>query len=450
MTKYSMETVFSGDCSDEGIITLSEVMERDYNCFITNNIEYNNGTLTIIKEYSEKPVVISDSDFMFYIDGEEAELNTPIILSPGIYAITEESLLDSEKYMVTTDYSECHDGTITIGPGEEKQCTITNKVTTIEEPQGSIKLYKYACPAGTMLGPNNVPDSEGAFIVPEECVPVEGAKFQYYYKENEGTTGIGPWITNPDDFDTLLGITDDLGLIIADNLMPGQYDIAEFMNNTILPDEEMLYFGCMYDSGGKEDNYEYTLVYEGQESKCVAYNKKTPALVTSNVMMCKEDDNGNRLEGWQLMLHNKDPVGTLEVYPNGDIFFLSDLPVGNYVIVSEGKYVYRNNPNARYTDAAFSQRLETDNMYNIVGPTYESWVRLYGYTNYLTLQVQGSSVDWGMLYNKDHVYAYNYAHAGGDIEFIITDDYYKDNSGYLTVKVYEGFAYGLMKVDASR
>jgi hypothetical protein len=512
------------------------------------------------------------------------------------------------------------------------------------EPEpGAILLHKYACPVGTEFSTENVPDAEGEFEVPEGCVAVEGAMFGYYFKHNEGTSWVGD-IMGAEYF-SYFGTTDENGMIYVEELSLGQYDLAEFVvEEVMLHDEDMLYFGCMYDHGSKTDNYEYTIVKDDETSVCVAYNVlpedepfvcteeeslinrimngdfETPVVVTqqgwdvfpdgtpgmewqvewrsdipasynsndkpenghlelhrgvngwlpysgeqyaeldsdwdgpagslvnepasvvifqhvetaigqeyslsyafsprpgagsadnqlrvlindvevdlhiadgtentntewtvysfsfvateeltkvafedagtansigtfiddvtlncvmpeepqdAHILMCKEDQFEERLEGWQLLLHNAEPVATLSVYPDGETYSVEGLEEGNYVVISEGKYVYRSTPGARYTDAAFSLRLETDNMYQVVGPTYENWVRLYGYTQLLSLQVDGVAVDWGMLFSHDHTYAYGHYHMGGDLEFRILDDNYADNSGHLTVYVYEGYS----------
>ena len=178
----------------------------------------------------------------------------------------------------------------------------------------------------------------------------------------------------------------------------------------------------------------------GDATACPPEARDRPELETSStVLMCKADQFGNDLEGWQLLLIGDAPVATLDVTPFGDTFSV-DLPEGDYVVVAEGKYTYRPTAGARYSDAAFSQRLTTDSMYIEVGPTFETWVRLFERTELLSLQVNGVAVNWGELFSQDHLYAYGVAHAGGELDFRIQDNRYNDNSGSINVRIYEGYA----------
>jgi len=58
------------------------------------------------------------------------------------------------------------------------------------------------------------------------------------------------------------------------------------------------------------------------------------------------------------------------------------------------------------------------------------------WTNYLEVLVNDTPVAWG-IYNSSHIYSINYTGIGSTISFKILDDYYSDNSGSITVKIYQ-------------
>ena len=75
------------------------------------------------------------------------------------------------------------------------------------------------------------------------------------------------------------------------------------------------------------------------------------------------------------------------------------------------------------------------------GPSSYVWQDLVeGYESYgeglLELRVNGSFVEWGP-YNAAHVYTLEQAGTGSPVAFDIYDIYYPNNSGSLTVKIYE-------------
>ena len=55
---------------------------------------------------------------------------------------------------------------------------------------------------------------------------------------------------------------------------------------------------------------------------------------------------------------------------------------------------------------------------------------------YLQLKVNGENVDWVGDYT-DHVYEYYYEGKDSSVHFNIVDDYYGDNSGGLSVSIFE-------------
>ena len=60
--------------------------------------------------------------------------------------------------------------------------------------------------------------------------------------------------------------------------------------------------------------------------------------------------------------------------------------------------------------------------------------------HHLDLMVDGNGVDWGG-YSPAHEYSHYYTGTGSKVQFSILDDVYGDNSGELTVKIYEQVHY---------
>ena len=56
--------------------------------------------------------------------------------------------------------------------------------------------------------------------------------------------------------------------------------------------------------------------------------------------------------------------------------------------------------------------------------------------NYLEILINNLSVSWG-AYNSSHIYSINYTGMGSIINFKITDNSYSDNSGSITIKIYQ-------------
>jgi len=103
--------------------TLNASNGEDIVCTITNTVKA--GTLTLVK------TVVNDnggtkvaSDFQAYIDGNPVAWNTPITFDTGSYTASEDEIAG---YTASDWGSDCAaDGSVTLGPGENKTCTITN------------------------------------------------------------------------------------------------------------------------------------------------------------------------------------------------------------------------------------------------------------------------------------------------------------------------------------
>ena len=300
----------------------------------------------------------------------------------------------------------------------------------------NVHITKYTCDQGTQVDSANDISTDGSHEAPETCSRQEGVQFGYVEQTDKeiGDTG-SPWDRTPIAY---TGVTNESGELVFSNLnTTHRYGIVELdgEGNPIEDLSNLLFFSCTDDAGNNYVEHEYVFPENDTTKYCVAYNKR----VSAEVLMCKQDHVGNSLEDWQLMLLGEEPVATVEVFPDGEVYSSSSLPDGDYVVIAEGAYVYRPTSGATHSDAAFSQRDPSDNMYQVVGPTYDTWVRLYNHTDHLTLQVNGAPVDWGEQFSHSHTYAYATSHEGA-FDFQITDTQYNDNSGSIQVAIYEGYA----------
>lgn len=159
----------------------------------------------------------------------------------------------------------------------------------------------------------------------------------------------------------------------------------------------------------------------------------------SDVTICKVDQNQNPLSGWEVMLKGS-KIETVIVNPNGnDYSTVATLEAGSYQLVAKGSYVYRNDPNADRSDAAYSKRLPSDSVY---GGPYAPWVRVNDFpmpnTGWLGIQVDQANINWGNVFNPLHEYsAFKTLAVDDQLDFRILDDQYGDNTGFLTVDIYK-------------
>jgi hypothetical protein len=131
-------------------------------------------------------------------------------------------------------------------------------------------------------------------------------------------------------------------------------------------------------------------------------------------------------------------VDAILVYPDGKISYSKNLPAGTYIVKAKGTYTYRNLGGQGEVflkaDALFSERAPGDTGYDAGNP----W-RIAGDSGNLGIKVNGAhpSATWGTEYNSDNDYSGEVVlNEDGTITFQITDSFYGDNSGYLTVTIW--------------
>lgn len=162
---------------------------------------------------------------------------------------------------------------------------------------------------------------------------------------------------------------------------------------------------------------------------------------TSDVTVCKYDDSGAPLSGWNVSLKG-DLIKTVNVLPDGSDYNSSLLGEDDYVLEASGYYTYRpGTAGAEYTDANYSKRHPSDAVY---GGPYVPWVNVNSFpaphTGWLGVMVNGSATNWSDYFNPEHIYTLGYPNYSGNFSFKILDDNYSDNSGQIPVKIYHGYA----------
>lgn len=169
-------------------------------------------------------------------------------------------------------------------------------------------------------------------------------------------------------------------------------------------------------------------------------NCSTPT--TSTVTMCKADAQENMLSGWQLKLSGSS-VGSVNVIPDGNDHVISNVPAGDYILNASGKYTYRpSEPDALYTDAAYSKRLAGDYV-GYSGP-FLPWMKVNDfaapYQGWLGVMFNNLLTDWGSVFNPSHEYSLGTnLPSTANMSFKILDDNYTDNTGFITVDVQKGY-----------
>lgn len=166
---------------------------------------------------------------------------------------------------------------------------------------------------------------------------------------------------------------------------------------------------------------------------------------TATVEICKFNEDDDRLSGWTLMLLGNH-VETVNVPSTGTEVFSTNSLDGNYAFVANGTYTYRPGYSGSVTDAAFSMRTAGNDPIDPTGHPYNPWVRVNDfaspYAGYLGITVDNAvgSTDWGSVFNSLHEYSLQYNGDGDAAGFKMLDSSYGDNSGSLTVDIYEGFS----------
>ncbi len=168
-----------------------------------------------------------------------------------------------------------------------------------------------------------------------------------------------------------------------------------------------------------------------------------PAPTTTDVQICKYDDEQNALPNWTVMLvgeHVEDVI----VPSDGTKVFSSALANDqSYAFIANGTYVYRPNAVGNISDAAFSMRSYTGDPVNPTGHPYEPWVdvNLLPSSGRLGITIDDDvpGTNWSDIFNSLHEYALGYTGTGNTASFQIHDDQYGDNSGSLSVAIHKGY-----------
>lgn len=179
---------------------------------------------------------------------------------------------------------------------------------------------------------------------------------------------------------------------------------------------------------------------------------------TTDVMVCKEDQSGTPLAGWNLMLRGAQVDGPREIQVMSDTPVESALlPAGYYLNLITGTYLYWPNsqPTAGLADASYTLRPvenppDAPNTFNPnLSPTWMDSAGFPGaFQNYLKIEVNGTTPTWG-TYNSGHTYATGTALAGANtFKYNLNfDDVWGDNSNAaadaatrLRATTYHGYA----------
>lgn len=169
------------------------------------------------------------------------------------------------------------------GTSESNPAGVIYKVTVNSETcppaNGTIKITKYECSAGTTV----VRSANGVGKqVPESCTLEAGATFGYVHGEQTDANAPYPELVSSI---TPAGSTNSSGILNISDLSPtGRYLIMETnSNNEKLPSGDILGLYCTGDgdTSDNNDNQELTFVPAGGVVNCIAYNKKAVVTPTS-------------------------------------------------------------------------------------------------------------------------------------------------------------------------
>ncbi|MGI6278603.1 MAG: hypothetical protein ACOYJ8_02230 [Patescibacteria group bacterium] len=140
------------------------------------------------------------------------------------------------------------------------------------------------------------------------------------------------------------------------------------------------------------------------------------------VEICKEDDLGNRLSGWEVALASEKVDGPTPInVSDSSGTNSSDLETGKYLIKVGGTYRYGSSQ--MIADAGYSYRPSN------IPSGCDCWLSGFDLPsgNGLMVQINNNTVNWGTLNEPLHSYTHVYDHSGGPINFSIHDDNYNDN-----------------------
>lgn len=144
---------------------------------------------------------------------------------------------------------------------------------------------------------------------------------------------------------------------------------------------------------------------------------------TTSLTVCKQDDEGDYLDGWQMNLAAdiSPEIGHTPIDITQEVGTTLDLPAGSYLIKASGTYQYGNA--SMIADAGFAYR--PSGISNGCDCWFDGWDYPSGQP-WLMLLINGEPIRWGE-FSESHVYYTTYHHPGGDLQLSILDDFYGDN-----------------------
>lgn len=429
------------------------------------------GTITIVKE------VIGDSGLKFEFESDfgsfslaHGQSTTTVVEAPGSYDVSE-IVPEGWNYprISCTNQAEGDDGEISISVevDQEVTCTFTNSeeeyqcrveivsdtTNTVEETLANAVATYSGHPAWTALIPGatwiwntfhvDAPTTNETFTF-KKTFTVEGindatlsiaADNSYEVFINTNNVAIP---TQGDENNFQVG-TQDNGI-----------DVTGLLNENAVNTIEVRVKNWALGGGTWENNPAgalYKLIVNSEvEEMCVQPAEEDD---TTDVTICKYDDNDQSLPGWTVMLLGDKVGNTLNILPNGINVLSEVLTSGDpYAFIASGSYVYRPGNEGDISDAAFTKRSYTSDPINPIGHPYEPWVDVnnlpapyewaQGYLG-ITVDDAAPGTDWGTIFNSLHTYALGYTGTGTEAKFKILDDNYGDNSGLLNVDVYNGY-----------
>ncbi|MCA9359573.1 hypothetical protein KC850_00870 [Candidatus Kaiserbacteria bacterium] len=313
------------------------------------------------------------------------------------------------------------------------------------EPVANIHTSKIVCtdeadlPNGSVTKPISATTASDWVEGHSSCELVKGWEFEWGPKNSSdpGDTLVG---SAGGDWTTFTG-----SIAIPESELESHLWVREVLQEDYIPfthgpegnkntDDVTAEMYCHTDAKNY-DNYDRL---DGPEAEndyyCVAWN--VPVEKTSDVTICKYDDQQESLSGWQLSLLG-DEVDTLAVKSDGTTQSMLNVPVGEYVLKADGAYRYRGGT-VLEADARFSERKAGDPGFG----TYpdQPWRVASALTGGLAVQVNGDlGVIWGDTFSPSHVYYGGLSQAVlGNLDFYIYDNVYTDNSGEIDVTLYNG------------
>jgi hypothetical protein len=257
-------------------------------------------------------------------------------------------------------------------------------------PVGNVQFTKYVCAQDETITNAQRPDTNGNFVVPDDCELQSGAQFGYIHQADK-TDLSAPYLgLSPDTtpFTPLAGATDSNGVLVT-SLMPsaGRYMLAELDGGgQKIDDGNLLGFLCLGDGGIFTNNYEATFVPENGTTYCAVFNRDPDTSIVLNEFLPDPqgaDDAAIPQGEW------------VELYNNSAF----DIDVNGWVLY-----------NSSNTSALTISTSNSDND----GNPFDSGETIVPSGGYLTVYRDGSSA-FSLDENGDTVRLYNAPLATGDL-----------------------------------